>query len=1553
MRPSNPPLSFVILGEQSLLIQCSEALLARRHRLVAVVSSDPRIIAWCREREILRFGEFSELRELDQFDYLISATNLELLPEWLLAKPRHLSINFHDGPLPRYAGVNAPVWALLNGETEYGIAWHEMVAKADSGSILVARDFPIVPDETALSLNAKCYQHGLDAFEELIELLDTERLRPREMNMEARTWFGAHKKPDAGGLLDWTQPAQKLDLLIRALDFGTYPNPVALAKADLGDRVVLVRRAELVSAGSDGSPGEIVSIDSDSFTVRCAEDALRIVRLTDFRGDPVDARTNLHSMDLEVGSRLPLLTSEDTASANSRVAELARHESFWLRRLQSWDPADLPFPHHEWNSKERHWRELELGAEDDSQLRISSTVTSFALLIAKLTGKNDFSLAFIPSSLAGQPSWFDRFFLSVVPLPLRVDPEIDFDTLRSEIDGLLNESEERVSHLNDLAARYPQIRTLTPSEFPIRVARVVDLEHSTAESAAGAASLTMLIPEHGTKVGFLADGQRLSRADFDRLVSSLATLYAHAIESPTHPVRELEILTAADFSELAELSGSRGIEDPHAAAGTVHGLFEMQASRTPARLACVFREKALTYRELNEASNRLAHLMRSEGVERGDLVGVLVSRSPEMLITLLAILKCGAAYVPLDPEYPQERLDFMMADAGLRCVVTERKHAALVNAAPAIILGDVSLRLGEFSPVNPDVTASAADLAYVIYTSGSTGMPKGVMVEHGNVVRFFESIDERIDTEPGVWLAVTSISFDISVLELFWTLARGFTVVLHDDSGLQRAEQPRPTASQGLEFGLFYWNVASEETALEPDKYRLLIEGARFADANGFNAVWNPERHFESFGGLFPNPSVTCAALATITRRVALRAGSCVVPLHSPIRIAEEWSVVDNLSNGRVGISIAAGWAAPDFAIKPENFADARRVMFESAETVRRLWRGETVSFPGPQGLVDVRTLPRPIQKELPLWVTSAGNIATFIEAGQAGTNLLTHLLGQSVEEVAEKIAAYRKARADAGHSGRGVVTLMLHTFVGPSADEVEAIVREPMKKYLESAVFLVKAAAWQFPAFKKLSDEQGRTLDQFFADISSEDMDALMEFAFQRYFRTSGLFGTPESCGPMIEKVREVGADEIACLIDFGIEPQIVLDHLPWLAKLKDVSQASIDAGATENYTIPAMMVRHDVTHLQCTPSMARMLASDTTAARGLASLRQMMVGGEALPPDLAESLGGLVSGRLTNMYGPTETTIWSSTAEIGKDDRASLITVGRPLNGESIYILDDSQRPLPPGVVGELVIGGAGVVRGYLGRAELTAERFVDDPFTGANLRMYRTGDLARYLPDGRIEFLGRADHQVKLRGHRVELGEIESRLLDRDELSEAVVVLREDSPGDQRLVAYVVPEHGHEPDIPELRTWLVGRLPSFMIPSAWVSIRELPLTPNGKIDRRALPPPARTHVSPGKPVAPRSETEAAITEIWQRALGLPSVDVRANFFDIGGHSLLIIQVLKELRERFERPVQMTDLFRFTTVESLARFLNEEAEEKPAMDRSRDRAAARRAAIQRRRQR
>ena len=460
---------------------------------------------------------------------------------------------------------------------------------------------------------------------------------------------------------------------------------------------------------------------------------------------------------------------------------------------------------------------------------------------------------------------------------------------------------------------------------------------------------------------------------------------------------------------------------------------------------------------------------------------------------------------------------------------------------------------------------------------------------------------------------MTSLSFDISVLELLWTLTRGFHVVLKSDRGVPPdPSPPRSTsAARPVSFSLFYF-AAGEDTAA--DGYRLLLESARFADRHGFEAVWTPERHFHAFGGAYPNPSVTGAALAAITNNVAIRAGSVVLPLHSPIRVAEEWAVVDNISRGRVGISFAAGWQPNDFVLNPSAFATAKEDLPQSIDAVRRLWRGETVALPGHDGNdVEVHTLPRPVQAELPTWLTSAGSPATFERAGKLGVNLLTHLLGQSVEQLAANIALYRAAWREAGHEGEGRVTLMMHTYLDVDADTARETAREPMKGYLSTAVGLLRDVASAFPTFAG----RGKDTDDLFKSLSADELDQLLEVAAQRYLGSSGLFGTAADAAAMVETVAAVGVDEVACLIDFGVPTDDVLASLELLLEAKQLVDARRSGAAASMLdvatagrrsttdTVAALVERHRVTHLQCTPSLAAMLLADPADAAALGQRR------------------------------------------------------------------------------------------------------------------------------------------------------------------------------------------------------------------------------------------------------------------------------------------------------------------------------------------------------------
>jgi amino acid adenylation domain-containing protein len=575
---------------------------------------------------------------------------------------------------------------------------------------------------------------------------------------------------------------------------------------------------------------------------------------------------------------------------------------------------------------------------------------------------------------------------------------------------------------------------------------------------------------------------------------------------------------------------------------TIADLFAAQAARTPDAAALIAQGRTLSYRQLDESANRLAHRLQKLGVKPDTLVGVAMGRSETLVVSLLGILKAGGAYVPLDPTYPQDRLSLVIEDSQMPVLLTtaaSRAHLPLA-AADLTILDAEDAELERESAEAVVSSATPANIAYVIYTSGSTGKPKGVMVENRNVVNFFTGMDRAIGCEPGVWLAVTSVSFDISVLELLWTLTRGFTVVVHGNEGP-----------------------------------------------------------------------------ATI--------------------------------------------------------------------------------------------------------------------------------------------------------------------------------------------------------------------------------------------------------------------ADEIA---------------------------------------------RYHVTHLQMTPSLARMLTLDSRAYAALGSLKQMLLGGEVVPAALIHHLRHVFKGDLHNMYGPTETTIWSTTCRI--EDVETSVSIGKPIANTQIYLLDPDLHPVPIGEIGELFIGGDGVARGYWRRPELTAERFLTIPGLGSD-RIYRTGDLARFLPDGNIDFLGRVDDQIKLRGHRIEPDEIEALLEKSPGVRQAVVVLREDREGDKRLVAYLVADAADS--AAALRAVLDAKLPEYMVPSAFVFLDELPLTGNGKIDRKALlklPPPNLASAAASHAAEPASEMERTVARAWQQALGIPSVGLKDNFFDLGAHSLTVAEAHAKLEEALGREIALLDLFQFTTVSALAAHLD-----------------------------
>ncbi|MFL5743215.1 MAG: MupA/Atu3671 family FMN-dependent luciferase-like monooxygenase, partial [Niastella sp.] len=1191
---------------------------------------------------------------------------------------------------------------------------------------------------------------------------------------------------------------------------------------------------------------------------------------------------------------------------------VSRQKEFWLNEFAEEIPTlQLPFdfPRPSIKSYEGNTLAFELGEQDVRGLRLvaekeGSTLfmvllSIYAILLSKLSDQEDIVIG---TPVAGrdqadlQP--IIGMFVNTIPIRNHANKQLRFqeflanvksNTIRcfdnqgyqyeDLIDALRPERDTSHNPLFDVLFSYGNFSR------PELVLPDLSLERLDYPNVGSKFDLTLTVNDIQDRLFFTFEycTKLFKKETIERFEQYFRKIVTTVTATPHVLLKDVELLDEAAKRRLLVEFNATELDDSEGA--TIVSLFEEQVKRTPHKIAVVYEDMHWTYQELNESANRVAFYLREQaGIKREDLVGIMVSRSGKMMAGLLGILKAGGAYLPIDPAYPKQRVEHMLTDSGAAILITDKGRAIdFAYNGKGLLLEDILNAAGDTAPAinKPD------DLCYVMYTSGSTGLPKGVMITHGAVVNFFQGMSRKLPAgETDCLLAVTSTSFDISVLELFWTICNGIQVIVHpSDISLNGLDRYVDTAAVSLDFSLFFFSSYSNDG---DDKYDLLLDSVKYADKQGFKAVWTPERHFHEFGGLFPNPSVLSSALAMITEKIELRSGSVVLPLHDEIRIAEEWSVVDNLSNGRVALSFASGWNPNDFILSEDNFKDRQTIMYEKIRVVKDLWRGEKISrVNGFGSTTELRIFPEPVQKELPVWITSGGSADTFISAGAIGANILTHLLGQDIDSLAKNIQLYRGSRAKHGFDPeKGKVAIMLHTYIGEQIEEVEKIVEQPFMEYLKSSLGLSKV----------LFEEEGIKEEE----LPEEDRARVLKSAFKRYYTTSSLIGTKSSCGEILMKLAKAGVDEIACLVDFGIDKNKVMEGLQHLSELKRM-YAGIFPGEHQ-----------PVTMMQSTPSFINLLEKDPGSKKFLGSLKMLLIGGEAVPESLMRNIRAITRAAVFNMYGPTETTIWSCVHAF--DDNEDKVSIGKPIANTQIYILNKELQPVPIGVTGDLYIGGRGLSRGYWNKPVLTAQRFIDNPFRPGS-KMYLTGDVARWTSEGNLEFLGRSDHQVKIRGYRIELGEIEHTLLTYPMVREAIVDVREKESVKQ-LTAYLAADPAI--DLVALRTHLADSLPPYMIPAHFVIMDRLPLTSNGKVNRKALPDPQDNGIR-NDFEAPGTENERLLAEVWSKVLGVGNISITDNFFSLGGDSIKSIQIISRMRNAGYE-ISAKDIFISQTIRMLA---------------------------------
>lgn len=784
-----------IIGEESLAIQCAEVLLAQDHRILGIISTSPTIAGWAKQVEIPWIDGASQwqaqLLEAD-FDYLFSIVNWHLVPLDLLEKPRYLAINYHDALLPRYAGIHATSWAILNQETQHGVTWHVMTDVVDSGDILEQAAVSVEPDETALSLNLKCYQAALEAFKTLVAKLASQSYSRTPQAIRERTYFGYGKKAPGNGLICWNSDAKDIDRLCRALNFGDYTNRLGVAKIQIGTSFYIIGGLYQTSNLSKLPPGTVkVDYANHTLCIATGTNDICITELKTLRGDVCDISTMLAQGIIRDGARLLLLKPECCTTHERLSTQQFKHEAFWVNQLREFKLATLPFmPADSLLDKTAKTEVAVFTLSPEQHLALQQqfpdeTIETllFAVWLVYLyrignRGNLGINVAWTETECIEAP--LCNLVSDAKPFQVAFEDEFVIPQVLSTIKAQKERVLPNDTYLNDVYARYPALRA--SAIRPVIAVRFSTTHPEQRESVEWTEPITIHI--HHTRLTVycatsILNGQ-LSQF-LHRSVGHLNTLSDSIIRDPALPISHLRLLTTEEQEQLLVKWNQTERDYPNDK--TVHELFEEQVAKAPERIAVVCEDKQLTYGELNEKANQLAHHLLACGTTPGQSVALCVERNIDMVVGLLGIIKAGGVYVPIDPDYPEERIRYILEDSQAKAILTQavlkkrlRDH---FNNLTIILLDNdpfVSATTPNQSFIKPSVFS--VDALYIIYTSGSTGLPKGVVVSHRNVVNLVSHFN-HIEFKAGDCVGQTSnVTFDTATLEIWGSLLHGAKLVI-------------------------------------------------------------------------------------------------------------------------------------------------------------------------------------------------------------------------------------------------------------------------------------------------------------------------------------------------------------------------------------------------------------------------------------------------------------------------------------------------------------------------------------------------------------------------------------------------------------------------------------------------------------------------------------------------------------------------------------------------------------------------------------------------------
>ncbi|WP_314252027.1 polyketide synthase [Streptomyces sp. DSM 40907] len=763
-----------IIGGTRVLTQCAARLLDAGVRIEGILSDDPAVTAWADAHAVPVLdprGDLAETLSAQPFDYLFSMVNFRILPAPVLDLPKIAAINFHDGPLPRYSGSHVPAWALYEGAPRHAATWHRMTEAVDAGSVLLERWFPVRDHATALSLTYETAEVGIELFADLVPHVVARTLpQPLDTGDRERRFYRRSDRMASGGIIHAGTSAAEAVRLSKALDYGSFPNPLGVPTLVTEQGAVFTRQVRLIPRDDTRTGTTVLSVTTSAITLAAPDADLVLSDCTAVDGSALSGQAAAQRLGIAPGAPLPAASAERLADIAAAQKVLRPHEPWWRARLEQLRPA--PLDADDFSAAAAHYGRHELAFIPASREEAVAVVRAFLTVVAERTGEHVFDFAWSPSAARVLA---DRTHgIAAARFPVRFDS----DTTRS-LQDKLDEAAAHQGYAGDLELRLGLAGRPLGSDEP-SFTRVMVLDRSAGEEASAEphTEIALLCLQDGPPTIFVREtamGED-EALDFTEQVEELvltALLHGEEPHPDSHPDTHPGVRPEAQPAEPLAAQPDGSTAPPEA--GTVLDLFAATAADRPGATAVRSGAHTLDYAGLDAWADAVAARLHDEGIESGSVVGVLMERDIALLPAVLGILRAGAAFLPLDPGYPVERLQRYVEVSQCDLIVTDdRTHALGASLGPARRVPEAD---GSAQAVPPQV--GACDLAYLLFTSGSTGNPKGVEVEHGALANFLTGIGERLGVSPeDTVLAHTTVAFDISLLELFLPLTAGATVVL-------------------------------------------------------------------------------------------------------------------------------------------------------------------------------------------------------------------------------------------------------------------------------------------------------------------------------------------------------------------------------------------------------------------------------------------------------------------------------------------------------------------------------------------------------------------------------------------------------------------------------------------------------------------------------------------------------------------------------------------------------------------------------------------------------